>query len=377
MKKQLSRSRDKLLFTPGPLTTSQGVKQAMLTDMGSRDKPFLEIVQEVQTKLLMLAGIESRDFSAVFMQGSGTFCMESVISSVLPREKAKLLVIENGEYGRRIAQIATTAQIPCSLHSCPENQKPDPNAIGRKLSDKDITHIAMVHCETTTGMINPISDVGLLAKNHGQIFIVDAMSSFGAVPIDIVASNIHYLISSANKCIEGVPGFSFVLCHRDSLMQTQGFARSLSLDLFSQAKNFERFGQFRFTPPTHVILAFHQALIELEAEGGIEARKKRYRENYETLVSGMDKLGFERYLAPEDEGYIITSFLCPGGKDFDFEGFYTQLSDKGFLIYPGKVSDAYSFRIGNIGRIFKEDVKALLLAIGEILPGKLLSKGRE
>jgi 2-aminoethylphosphonate-pyruvate transaminase len=193
------------------------------------------------------------------------------------------------------------------------------------------------------------------------------MSSFGAVPIDLAGCHIDYLISSANKCIEGVPGFSFVLCKLSSLKACAGYARSVSLDLLDQYEGFEKNGQFRFTPPTHALVAFRQALAELELEGGIARRAERYRSNYETLIAGMREMGFQEYLKPEDQGYIITSFLYPNDPNFSFEKFYEGLNQKDYVIYPGKVSDADCFRIGNIGRIFEPDIRALLAAIRETI----------
>ena len=246
----------------------------------------------------------------------------------------------------------------------------DPAALDRVLtSDRAITHVAVVHCETTTGILNPIQELGQVAKAHGRLFIVDAMSSFGAIPIDFAAAGIDYLISSANKCIEGVPGFSFVFARRDALLACEGCARSLSLNLLDQLRAFEKNGQFRYTPPTHAILAFEQALIELEQEGGLAARAERYRRNHEVLVQGMSKLGFRPFLDPRLQSYIITSFHYPEDARFKFDNFYRRLSDKGFLIYPGKLSQADTFRVGSIGRIFESDVRALLSAIQQTLDG--------
>ena len=215
--------------------------------------------------------------------------------------------------------------------------------------------------------MNPVKEIGRMVQQSGARYFVDAMSSFGAVPIDLAEWGIDYLVSSANKCIEGVPGFGFALARREALMQTEGNARSLSLDLLSQWKGLEQNGQFRFTPPTHALLAFHQALLELEAEGGVAGRAARYRANYETLIAGMRALGFQEYLEPEDRGYIITSFRYPTHPNFDFDEFYKRLNDRGYVIYPGKVSQADCFRIGTIGRIFESDMNDLLAALREVV----------
>lgn len=358
---------DKLLFTPGPLTTSPMVKQAMLRDLGSRDSEFIGLVRDIRQRLLQLGGVADGGYEAILMQGSGTFCLEAVVSSVVP-PNGKLLVVINGAYGRRIAQIASVLKIDTHLLSYPEHRNPDVQEIAEALaSDGSITHLAVVHCETTTGIINPVQEIGQVVSRSGRRYFVDAMSSFGAVPLDLVGCSIDYLVSSANKCIEGVPGFGFILARRDALLETAGFARSLSLDLLAQWRGLEANGQFRFTPPTHALLAFHQALLELEAEGGIEGRAARYRANYEALVKGMRELGFQEVLRPEDQSYIITSFRYPIHPNFDFDEFYQRLNEKGFVIYPGKLSDTDCFRIGSIGRISVSDVRGLLSAIGQTL----------
>jgi len=362
----ISGWKDKVLFTPGPLTTSQTVKQALLRDLGSRDGAFIALVADIRRRLLELGGVAAGDYEAIPMQGSGTYAVESVFSSAI-RPDGKVLVIINGAYGHRIARMCAMLHIDHERLVFPENEALDLVRIEAKLSGGGFTDVAVVHCETTTGIINPIEAIGGLVRSVGARFIVDAMSSFGAVPIDIAGAHIDYLVSSANKCIEGVPGFGFVIARREALMETEGRARSLSLDLLAQWQGLEANGQFRFTPPTHALLAFHQALLELEAEGGVAGRAARYRANYQTLVAGMRAMGFEEYLAPAFQGYIITSFRYPSVPGWDFEKFYTLLNDRDFVIYPGKVSDADCFRIGNIGRIFPADVKALLAAIREVL----------
>ena len=364
---QTTPGRDKLLFTPGPLTTSLTVKQAALRDLGSRDQEFTAMVRNIRRKLLELGGVAERGFEAVLMQGSGTFAIDSVLSSTVPPD-GRVLAVINGAYGRRIAQIAQTLKIPLTELSCPEDQRPDEERLGQALeADPSITHVAVVHSETSTGMINPVREIGETVKHFNRIYFVDAMSSFGGMPLNLLDCRIDYLVSSANKCLEGIPGFAFVLAQREALLATAGFARSVSLDLLAQWKGLEADGQFRFTPPTHALLAFHQALQELEAEGGVEGRAARYRTNFEVLSQGMRKLGFEGYLRPEDRGYIISSFRYPRHPKFDFGVFYARLSDKGFVIYPGKVSKADCFRIGCIGHIFPDDMRGLLGAIRQTL----------
>ncbi len=359
--------KDKILFTPGPLTTSQTVKQAMLRDLGSRDIEFISIVKDIRNKLVRLGQASPDEYTAVLMQGSGTFGLEAVVSSTVPPD-GKLLVIINGAYGKRLAKIASVLKIETVTLEYPENATPDLNEIEDTIkTDGKITTVTVVHCETTTGIINPIREIGRVVAKSSAKYFVDAMSSFGAVPINLTGCGIDYLVSSANKCIEGVPGFSFVLCKLNSLTETNGYARSVSFNLLDQYQGFEKNGQFRFTPPTHSLVAFHRALEELEAEGGVSGRAERYSKNYDVLIAGMRQLGFKEYLRPEDQGYIITSFLYPDDPNFSFETFYEILNRKDYVIYPGKVSDANCFRIGNIGRIFEADVKALLAAIAETI----------
>jgi 2-aminoethylphosphonate-pyruvate transaminase len=301
------------------------------------------------------------------MQGSGTFSLESVVSSTIPRA-GKLLVIINGAYGRRIAQIAKVYDIEVVPLNYPENRVPDLAEVEAALAaDEAITSVAVIHCETTTGLINPIQEIGEIVKRFGKDYFVDAMSSFGAIPINMAECGIDFLVSSANKCIEGIPGFGIILVKRDTLIKTEGYAQTFSLDLLAQLLRLEKDGQFRFTPPTHSLIAYHQALLELEAEGGVKGRAARYRANYETLIAGMRAMGFEEYIRPEDQGYIITSFLYPDHPNFNFEEFYRRLNDQDYVIYPGKVSQADCFRIGSIGRITPADVRALLAAIRDTL----------
>ena len=364
--------QDKPLFTPGPLTTSLTVKQAMLRDLGSRDVEFIGAVRELRDELLRVGGVSQEEgYEAIIMQGSGTFSVEAVIASAMP-PAGKMLIVVNGAYGDRIVKIAQVHGIETIVQQYRENELPCTDAIDKALAeDAEIKMLVAVHCETTSGIINPIEEIGQITSKHGRCYFVDSMSAFGAVPLDFAAAKIDFLVSSANKCIEGVPGFGFCICRRDALTETRGWSRTLSLDLLAQWEGLEKNGQFRFTPPTHTILAFRQALRELEQEGGVAGRAARYEENYRTLVTGMRSLGFAEYVDPQLQGYIITSFCYPEDPNFEFEKFYDLLNQAGFVIYPGKVSDADCFRIGNIGRIDKNDVKALL----EVIKGTLAKMG--
>jgi 2-aminoethylphosphonate-pyruvate transaminase len=362
------RSKDKLLFTPGPLTTSDEVKQAMLRDLGSRDVEFIELVRRVRGRLLAIAGVsQEAGYECVPLQGSGTFAIEAMVSSIM-RPKGKLLVLVNGAYGERIVTIAQRHGIETVVLRGPENEIPDVAAVARTLSAQpDIQMTAVVHCETTSGIVNPIDAIGDVAHRHGGAYFLDAMSSFGAVPVDFERCHIDFLASSANKCLEGVPGVAFVICRREALLAAEGCARTVSLDLLAQWKGLERDGQFRFTPPTHVMLAFDRALDELDEEGGVAGRGRRYHENHTMLARGMKEMGFVEYVASELQGDTITSFRYPSNRNFDFQDFYRRLSERGFVIYPGKVTGADCFRIGTIGRIFPHDITALLGAIREVI----------
>ncbi|EJL8258907.1 2-aminoethylphosphonate--pyruvate transaminase [Vibrio cholerae] len=353
-----------LLLTPGPLSTSESVREAMLKDWCTWDDDYnLEIVEVIRRKLVTLATTQS-GYTSVLMQGSGTASVEATIGSVmLPTDK--LLVIDNGAYGARIAQIAQYLNIACRVIAPGETAQPNLDEIADVLThDPAITHVAIVHCETTTGMLNPIAEVAKIAKQHGKRVILDAMSSFGGIPMDIGALGIDFMISSANKCIQGVPGFGFVITKRSELEQCQGRARSLTLDLFDQWQCMEKnHGKWRFTSPTHTVRAFYQALLELENEGGIAARYQRYQTNQTQLVKGMRELGFAPLLPEKLHSPIITSFYSPERSDYQFAEFYQRLKQQGFVIYPGKVSHADCFRIGNIGEVYPQDIERLLSAM--------------
>ena len=475
----MNTKRNYLLLTPGPLSTSETVREAMLQDWCTWDKDYNEgIVTPIRKGLLAIAGLDEDEYTDVLLQGSGTYCVEATIGAAV-KPTDKLLILANGAYGKRMAQIAEYYHIDHVLVSLHETELVTGEVARKALeANPDITHLSMVHSETTTGLLNPIEEVAEVLKGRNITFIVDAMSSFGGVPIDMKKLDIDFLVSSANKCIQGVPGFGFIIAKKDKLIATKGNARSLSLDIYAQWETMEKGGgKWRFTSPTHVVHAFYQAMKELNEEGGIVARSERYKQNHRTLVDGMRALGFKTLLPDASQGPIITSFLYPiqgvpgfgfiiakkdkliatkgnarslsldiyaqwetmekgGGKwrftspthvvhafyqamkelneeggivarserykqnhrtlvdgmralgfktllpdasqgpiitsflyptaDFDFHSFYDQLKAKGFVIYPGKISDADTFRIGNIGDIFPDDMEALLQAIRSI-----------
>jgi 2-aminoethylphosphonate-pyruvate transaminase len=356
-----------LLLTPGPLSTSGSVKRVMLKDWCTWDSEYNNLVQEIRKRLVYLASAKG-NYTSVLMQGSGTFSVEATIGTILP-PAGKLLVLSNGAYGERMVRIAEVLRINYSNYHVSEEDRHDVSKLNDLLSsDPAISHVAMVHCETTTGMLNPIHDIAKTIRSHERVFILDAMSSFGGIPLDMERDQIDVLISSANKCIQGVPGFGFVILKSELISGLAGHARSLSLDLYDQWKTMEEEpGKWRFTSPTHTVRAFYQALIELDEEGGIGARFERYRNNQVMLVNGMKRLGFECYLPLTYHSPIITSFKFPNREPFRFNDFYDGLKSFGFVIYPGKVSNAQTFRIGTIGEVYPDDIRRLLNAVEQTL----------
>lgn len=344
------------LLTPGPLTTTDTVKREMLVDHCTWDDDYKSITQTIRQKLLRLAHVSPEEYTAVLMQGSGTFGVESVLTSVVGG-KDKLLICSNGAYGERMASICEHSGIRYTIYKEPYDTIPSARKVEAYLNeDPDITHVSMVHSETTSGILNDIEAIARVVKSHGKVFIVDAMSSFGGVDIPVDGWGIDFIISSANKCIQGVPGFAFILCRRSLLEESKGKARSLSLDLYDQWQCMEKDGKWRFTSPTHVVLAFSKALEEMEEEGGIPARSKRYYDNNHLLIDRMKKMGFKTYIDEVHQGPIITTFLYPADPKFHFPEFYQYIKERGYAIYPGKLTDLDTFRIGNIGEIYEEDI---------------------
>ncbi len=355
------------LLTPGPLTTSRNVKLAMLADWGSRDVEFRQLVADMCKRLLELANCDSR-YECVIMQGSGTFAIEAALGSLCPVFRQKTLVVANGAYGDRAAQILKRLNRPFAKIDKGDSAAPTVGEIVEVLeADAGISHVWMIHCETTSGIVNPIIEIGLAVKQRGLTFMVDAMSSFGAIPIDMAGMDMDVMVSSSNKCIEGVPGFSYVLVKRELLEAGAGVSHSVVLDLHEQWRGLQANGQFRFTPPTHALVAFHQALKEHEAQGGVAARGARYARNADALIDGMREMGFSTLLDDNMAGPIIQTFLTPRDPNFYFESFYKALRKRGFAIYPGKLTKRPSFRIGTIGQIDEIVIAAALAAVREVL----------
>jgi 2-aminoethylphosphonate-pyruvate transaminase len=355
-----------LLFTPGPLTTSADTKSAMQRDWGSRDAEFVAMNARVRDTLLALANATD-EHVCVPMQGSGTFAVEATLGTLIGSND-HLLICINGAYGKRMATMLTVHGRRFSTLEWSEDQPVDANSLDDALaSDSSITHVAVVHCETTSGVLNPIETIASVCAKHQRSLLIDAMSSFGALPIDATAIRFDALMASSNKCLEGVPGLGFAIVRRSVLEAAAGNSPSLSLDLHGQWQGLENNGQWRFTPPTHVIAALDSALGSHAAEGGVAGRGARYQANCDRLVAGMQALGFEPLLPSDLQAPIIVTFHMPSDPAFVFEDFYAALAERDFLIYPGKLTVADSFRVGCIGQLHSKDIDAMLDATAQVL----------
>ncbi|MBP0447309.1 2-aminoethylphosphonate--pyruvate transaminase [Roseomonas sp. SSH11] len=351
-----------ILLTPGPLTTAIETRRAMLRDWGSRDPAFIALTAELRQRLLAVAGGEGSHV-AVPLQGSGTFIVEAAIATLVgPGDK--LLVLVNGAYGERMVTIAQRMGRAVEAIRWAEDEVVESGRVAAALrADPSITHVALVHCETTTGILNPMPEIASVVAGEGRAFLLDAMSSFGALEIDLRTTPVTAVLASSNKCLEGVPGLGFALVRPEALERAAGNSPSLSFDLHAQWKGFEKDGQWRFTPPVQVVAALVEALRRLDAEGGPEGRRRRYQGNFATLLAGMRRLGFDLFLDEAVQAPIIATFRMPADGTLVFRDFYDALADRGFLIYPGKLTKAESFRIGCIGALDRRDFERLLHAI--------------
>lgn len=358
--------KDPYLLTPGPLTTSGPVKEAMLRDWGSRDHAFIEMTRRVRDRLVALAS-GGEDFTAVPIQGSGTFVVEAMLGTLVPRG-GKALVLVNGSYGKRIARILEIIGRDHAMYETGEDTPPDPAELARRLAaDTAIGHVVVVHCETTSGILNPVAPIAAVVAAAGRRLLIDAMSSFGAIPLDLGAVACDAVVASANKCLEGVPGLSYAIVGKAVLEAAADNAHSLSLDLHDQWLGFERNGQWRFTPPTHVLAAFDRALADHAAEGGVAGRGRRYARNCQVLVDGMRSLGFETFLPDILQAPIIVTFHSPADPAYDFNQFYDGLAQRGYVIYPGKLTALDTFRIGCIGALGEGEMRGAVAAVAEVL----------
>jgi 2-aminoethylphosphonate-pyruvate transaminase len=361
-----SPSGDPYLLTPGPLTTSLTVKQAMLHDYGSRDAKFIDINAHILERLVDIVN-GAGNYVSVPLQGSGTFVVEAMIGNFVPAD-GKLLILINGAYGKRIAKICDYYKREYLIHETAEDVPVDTAKLDTTLdADATISHVVVVHCETTSGILNPIKEVAAIVARHQRSLLIDSMSAFGALPLDATEIVFDAVVASSNKCLEGAPGMGFCIARESALEKTAGNSPSLVLDLYEQWRAMQKNRQWRFTPPTHVLLAFDQALTEYEAEGGVEGRGGRYRANCDLLVNGMRALGFKTLLPDELQAPIIITFHMPANPEFDFDAFYDGLKNQGYVIYPGKLTVADSFRMGCIGRLDQQQMQGALDAVKQIL----------
>ncbi|CRM25727.1 2-aminoethylphosphonate--pyruvate transaminase [Pseudomonas sp. 31 R 17] len=355
-----------LLLTPGPLTTSNRTRQAMMVDWGSWDERFNQLTASVCEHLLaIIHGAHSHH--CVPLQGSGTFAVEAAIGTLVPRN-GKVLVLINGAYGKRLAKICDVLGRAYSTFETPEDQPTTAAEVDRLLhADAAISHVALIHCETSTGILNPLAQIAEVVKRHGKRLIIDAMSSFGALPIDAREVPFDALIAASGKCLEGVPGMGFVFAEKTALAAAAGNSHSLAMDLFDQHRYMARTGQWRFTPPTHVVAALHEALVQYHEEGGLPARHQRYADNCRTLLDGMAALRLRSFLPAAIQAPIIVTFHAPQHPRYQFTDFYERVKAKGFILYPGKLTQVETFRVGCIGHVDAAGMRAAVKAIAEVL----------
>jgi 2-aminoethylphosphonate-pyruvate transaminase len=358
--------REPFLLTPGPLTTTRATREAMRRDWGSRDGAFIAMNARVRRRLVELVHADGSHV-CVPLQGSGTFVVEAMIGTLVPRA-GKLLVLVNGAYGRRMVRMCEYSGRACVVQEVGEDRPVDPAALDAALArDLAITHVVVVHCETTSGVLNPVEEVAAVTARHRRRLLIDAMSAFGAIPLDARRVSFDALAASSNKCLEGVPGVGFAIIRREALEDAGGRAPSLSLDLHDQWAAMEKNGQWRFTPPTHVLAALDCALDQHAAEGGVAGRGARYRRNCAVLVEGLRGMGFETLLPDRLQAPIIVTVRMPADPKFHFETFYDRLARRGYVIYPGKLTVADSFRVGCIGAIGEAQMRGALRAIREVV----------
>ena len=356
---------DKKLLTPGPLTTSMSTKEAMLHDWGSRDTKFIDLNASIRDSLVRLIDGENK-YQCVPMQGSGTFAVESMVSSLTSKD-SKILILINGAYGQRMKKMCTYLGRDFIEYEVAEHEVHDINKIEELIDSNDLTHVFSVYCETTSGILNPIEDIAKLVERKKLSLFIDAMSAFGALPLSSKTIAFDAVAASSNKCLEGVPGVGFILVKNEVIENAKGNSHSLSLDLYDQWQAMEKNKQWRFTPPTHVLAAFNQAIQEHKEQGGVEGRGKKYKKNCEIICNGMKDLGFEQLLPDNLQAPIIITFKQPNDPKFNFEKFYNALSEKNFLIYPGKLTVAETFRIGCIGNLDEQDMRDTIKAVKEVV----------
>jgi 2-aminoethylphosphonate-pyruvate transaminase len=355
-----------ILLTPGPLTTSAATKSAMLCDWGSWDSAFNTLTASVCRDLVAIVEGQ-QDYVCVPLQGSGTFAVEAALGTLVPRN-GKVLVPDNGAYCKRIVRMLTYLGREAVVLTHEEHEPADVARIDAALTaDPAITHVAQVHCETGTGILNPLPQIAATVAQHGRGLIIDAMSSYGAIPIDARSVRFDALIAASGKCLEGVPGMGFVIARQAALERSGGNSSSLAMDLLDQWSYLQKTGQWRFTPPTHVVAALRTAIDQYQAQGGPAARLARYRENCAALVSGMRALGLKTFLPDAVQAPIIVTFHAPPDPAYAFAEFYRRVRDRGFILYPGKLTTVETFRVGCIGAIGPDTLRRAVGAIAEVL----------
>ena len=358
--------RERILLTPGPLTTTLRTKLAMLRDWGSWDADFNAVTAQLRQRLLDIVHGHGSHV-VVPLQGSGTFSVEAAVATVVPRD-GHVLVLDNGAYCKRAARLTQLMGRRCSVECFPEQSPVDPAVLDQRLrADPTITHVVLIHCETGTGVLNPLTEVAAVCQRHDKGLIVDAMSSFGALPIDAREVRFDALIAASGKCLEGVPGMGFVFVRQAVLAASAGNSQSLAMDLHDQHQYMEKTGQWRFTPPTHVVVALAEAVQQHVEEGGQAARLARYQDNCRTLVQGMATLGFRPFLDPAVQAPIIVTFHAPNHPAYDFKRFYAAAKARGFILYPGKLTEVETFRVGCIGAIGRNEMQQAVNAVAEAL----------
>ncbi len=358
--------RDAILLTPGPLTTTERTKRAMLRDWGSWDGGFIAVTAELRRQLLAIVHGEGTHV-VVPLQGSGTFSVEAAVATIVPKN-GHVLVLDNGAYCKRLGKLATLMGRKTTILPHAEDAPVSAGALEAALqADPSISHVGFIHCETGTGVANPLQAVADVCARHGKGLIVDAMSSFAALPIDAREVRFDALVAASGKCLEGVPGMGFVFIRNDVIAAAAGNSHSLAMDLHDQHVYMEKTGQWRFTPPTHVVAALAEAMRQYEEEGGQPARLARYTANYEALVGGMKALGFAPFLDPAIQAPIIVTFHAPADPNYAFRPFYEAVKKHGFILYPGKLTERETFRVGCIGAIGPGEMREAVAAVGDAM----------
>jgi 2-aminoethylphosphonate-pyruvate transaminase len=354
------------LLTPGPLSTSLATRQSMLRDWGSWDADFNRITLRIRERLLDIVGAAGTH-ECVPMQGSGTFSVEAAIGTLVPRN-GHVLVPQNGAYCQRIARICRVLGRALTTIDYAEDAAVDAAGIERALlANPAITHVALVHCETSAGILNPLREVAQVVARQGRNLIVDAMSSFGALELDAGQMPFDAVIAASGKCLEGPPGMGFVIARRSALERAEGNCHSLAMDLHDQWVYMQKTTQWRFTPPTHVVAAFDAAIEQFLREGGRVARGARYAANCRILIEGLGRLGLRPFLPSAIQAPIIVTFHAPPVPHYQFKTFYDAVKARGYILYPGKLTTVETFRVGCMGQLGERGMAGAVDAVAQVV----------